>query len=54
MKLQAWDLGLLFVFFTTFAIATDEMKVFFLGFCLRETEAGSMLPYIAPLTGNAR
>lgn len=53
MKFQAWDLGLLLVFFSTFAIATDKMKVVFLSFLLREAKAGSMLPYIALFTGDA-
>ena len=54
MEFQAWDLRLLLVFFATLTIATDEMKVVFLGFFLRKAKTGSVLPNIASLTGDAR
>ena len=54
MELQSWDFGLLLVFFATYAVAADEMEIIFFGFLLREAKAGSMLPYIASFTCDAR
>lgn len=37
MKFEAWDLGLLCIFFSAFAILADEMEVVLFGICLRKT-----------------
>ena len=37
MEFETWDLGLLRVFFSAFAILTDEVEIVLFGFCLRDT-----------------
>lgn len=37
MKFETWDLGLLRVFFSAFAILADEMKVVLFGIFLSDT-----------------
>lgn len=53
MKFETWDLRLLRIFFSAFAILADEMKVVFFGVCLRNTQARTVLPYITLLTSHA-
>lgn len=37
MELETWDLGLLRVFFSAFAILADEMEIVLFGICLTDT-----------------
>lgn len=37
MKFETWDLGLLRIFFSAFAILADEMEVVLFGICLSNT-----------------
>lgn len=53
MKFEAWDLGLLCVFFSALAYITDEVEVVLLGLCLSDDQASTMLPDVAFVTCNA-
>ena len=37
MEFEAWDLGLLRVFFSTFAVLANKMEVVFFSICLGNT-----------------
>ena len=37
MEFETWDLGLLRVFFSAFAILADEMEIVHFGVCLTDT-----------------
>lgn len=50
MKFETWDLGLLRIFFSAFAILANKMEVVLFGVCLRDTQACTVLPDIAFLT----
>lgn len=47
MKFETWDLRLLRVFFSPFAIMTDEMEVLLFGFCLGDAQTRAVLPNTA-------
>ena len=53
MKFETWDLRLLRVFFSPFAITTDEMEVLLFGLCLGDAQTRAVLPNIALIACHA-
>ncbi len=47
MEFKTWDLRLLRVFFSPFAIMADEMEVLLFSFCLGDAQTRAVLPNIA-------
>lgn len=53
MKFETWDLGLLCIFFSAFAILADKMEIVLFSICLRNSQTCTVLPDIALLTCHA-
>ena len=53
MKFETWDLRLLRVFFSPFAITTDKMEVLLFGFCLGDAQTRAVLPNVALIACHA-